>query len=151
MNPSVVANVSRVPAHESLLNPHALEFRPRPNIEIQSNANAYSDGHALYLTFSNGFPLTESQISNFFNMQYAQMVAEVYVHKPRNRGKASLFGKVVFLHEDIPKLVMGNHDKVCLCVEGRALYCRRFVTKKTNTANAAATTASTSHHGGDDN
>lgn len=65
---------------------------------------------------------------------YKDLVEEVYVHKPREGDKPSLFGKIVFKRTLIPNVVMGTKEKVSFCIEGRPLYCRRFVTQMSTTA-----------------
>lgn len=50
-------SIDVVPGDESaVLNPNAPAFMP-----------AHSNERSLFLTFSNGFPLTEAQIFNYFN------------------------------------------------------------------------------------
>ncbi|CAN8284509.1 unnamed protein product [Cochlearia groenlandica] len=98
------------------LNPYAPEFKP-----------VFSDIHCLFLTFSYGFPLTETQIFDFFNMMYEPYVEYMCVHK----AKPSLFGKVMFKCRLIPHLLMGSRERVCLCVDGYPMYCKRFVSQKT--------------------
>ncbi|CAL9236973.1 unnamed protein product [Arabidopsis halleri] len=115
----------------SVLNAHALEFKPSP------------DNRCIFVTFSNGFPLTESQIFCYFNRQAMcpGCVVDVYVHRPRPTGRVArqgLFGKVMFNSIYIPGYVMGHYEKVCFVVDGRPMYCRRFVSQRSRTANATA-------------
>ncbi|CAA7050651.1 unnamed protein product [Microthlaspi erraticum] len=115
-----------VPWEESVLNPDAPAFQPAHS--------DHSDDHSLFLTFSNGFPLSEDQVFNFFDSMYKGLVEKVYVHKPRAGVKPSLFGRIVFKRALIPNLVMGAKEKVSFSVEGRALCCRRFDSKKSKNA-----------------
>ncbi|EFH56406.1 hypothetical protein ARALYDRAFT_903930 [Arabidopsis lyrata subsp. lyrata] len=115
----------------SVLNAYALEFNPNP------------DKRCIFVTFSNGFPLTESQIFGYFDRQvmYPGSVVDVYVHKPRPTGRVArqgLFGKVMFNSHYIPGCVLGHCEKVCVVIDGRPMYCRRFVSQRSRTANAAA-------------
>ena len=113
----------------------------------------YSDQQSLFLTFSNGFPLTEGQIFNFFNRTYGPDVVErVIVPRPRGGRGQSLHGRVVFKNTYIPVLVMKNHEKVCFAVDGRPFYCKRFVSKRRRTSASASTSLRDggSHPGGDE-
>ncbi|KAG7574934.1 hypothetical protein ISN44_As09g030820 [Arabidopsis suecica] len=113
----------------SVLNAHALEFKPNP------------DDCCIFVTFSNGFPLTESQIFAFFNRMCPGRVVDVYVHRPRPTGRVArqgLFGKVMFNSISIPGNVLGSREKVCFVIDGRPMYCRRFVSRRSRTANATA-------------
>ncbi|CAH8324720.1 unnamed protein product [Eruca vesicaria subsp. sativa] len=127
---------------DATLNEHAQPFEP-----------VYRDQRSLFLTFSNGFPLTERQIFDFFNRSYAPGIVErVIVPRPRGGRGPSLHGRVVFKNTVIPALVMRNCEKVCFSVDGRPLYCRPFVCKKSTTAVTTSTTLSDggNHSGGDE-
>ncbi|KAF8080144.1 hypothetical protein N665_0972s0005 [Sinapis alba] len=113
----------------------------------------YTDQHCLYLTFSNGFPLTESQIFNFFNRVHAPYVADVFVFRRRGGRGPPLFGKVAFKRTLTPESIMQNREKAFFNVDGRPLWCRRWVTQKTKTASSASNSSlrdGGSHHGGDE-
>lgn len=79
---------------------------------------------------------------------YYPYVEGVNVYKPRTGSGPSLFGKIVFKLYLIPDFLMGDHEKNYFEVEGRPLYCKRFVSDQ-NTKNAA--TASTSVADGGNN
>ncbi|KAL0720492.1 hypothetical protein Bca4012_035091 [Brassica carinata] len=101
-----------------VLNANALPFYP-----------VYTDKHALFLTFSNGFPLFEMQIFHYFNWFYYPYVEGVNIYKPRT-GRPPLFGKIVFKQQHFPASLMGKKEKIHFIVEGRYLYCKKFVSKK---------------------
>ncbi|KAF8048982.1 hypothetical protein N665_2336s0001 [Sinapis alba] len=127
---------------EATLSERAKPFQP-----------VYSDQQSLFMTFSNGFPLTESQVFDFFNRSYAPgLVERVIVPRPKGGRGPSLHGRVVFKDTHIPDLVMGNREKVCFSVDGRPMYCRRFVSKKSKAADTASTSLPDggSHSDGDE-
>ncbi|KAG2309657.1 hypothetical protein Bca4012_081247 [Brassica carinata] len=127
---------------EAVLSERAQPFEP-----------VYSDQQSLFVTFSNGFPLTESQIFDFFNRTYAPgLVERVIVPRPRGGTGQSLHGRVVFKNTAIPVLVMRNFEKVCFTVDGRPFYCKRFVSKKRRSADTASTSIRDggSHPGGEE-
>ncbi|KAJ4874634.1 hypothetical protein Rs2_39652 [Raphanus sativus] len=120
----------------------ARDFKPDP---------VYTDQHCLYFTFSNGLPLTETQIKNFFNRDYSPYVADVFVFRRKGGRGQPLFGKVVFKNTDSPDKIMQNRGKAFFYVEGRPLWCRRWVSKKKETTASASDSLRDggSHHGGD--
>ncbi|XP_010544583.1 PREDICTED: uncharacterized protein LOC104817197 [Tarenaya hassleriana] len=111
-------------AKTSNLNPSAPEWRP----------NGYDDNEdlrSLFVTFSNGYPLNEGQISTFFTRKYGACVERVYVHRTRTveggrRKKPPLFGKVTFKWPFMVQMVMSGEDKVCFRIDGRPLWCKSF-------------------------
>ncbi|KAL9302833.1 hypothetical protein AtEden1_Chr2g0267761 [Arabidopsis thaliana] len=110
-----------------VLNANALAYNPNPDLR------------SLFVTFSNGFPLTEYQIFCYFNWMYPGSVMEVFVHKPTPTAKVAgqgLFGKVMFNSPFIPDFVLGPYEKICFSVYGRPMYCRRFVSQRPRNANA---------------
>ncbi|CAH8359524.1 unnamed protein product, partial [Eruca vesicaria subsp. sativa] len=81
----------------------------------------YTDEHALFLTFSNDFPLSEMQILNYFNGYYGPYVEGVNVHTPRERSGHPCLEKLLLR---IPALLMQSHGKIYFIVEGRHLSCK---------------------------
>lgn len=59
---------------------------------------------------------------------YYPYVEGVNVHHPKFGDP--LFGKIVFRKQCIPALLMGNKEKIYFIVDGCHLYCKRFVTQK---------------------
>ncbi|KAJ4973692.1 hypothetical protein NE237_006866 [Protea cynaroides] len=81
----------------------------------------------LFLTFSNGYPLTEEEIVGFFRDKYGDCIEDVFVHYPE--GGPPLFGNVVFRSESMVELVMNGQEKVKFTVAGKPLWCRKFKPK----------------------
>ncbi|KAG2301834.1 hypothetical protein Bca52824_030485 [Brassica carinata] len=125
---------------------NAPDFKPEP---------VYTDQHCLYLTFSDGFPLTETQILNFFKTVHGgahePYVADAFVFPRRGVRGPPLFGKVVFKRTFSPDFIMQNREKAFFNVEGRPLWCRRWVTqkKKTSASTSNSLRDGGSHNGGD--
>lgn len=70
---------------------------------------------------------------------YAPYVESVNVHKPKPGSGPSLFGKIVFKQERIPAFLMGSNEKIYYIVEGRHLYCKRFISQTTKPTATAGT------------
>ncbi|KDP28840.1 hypothetical protein JCGZ_14611 [Jatropha curcas] len=123
---------SPLPSLESKLNPFAKEWNP-------TLEKAPEEDRCLFLTFSNGYPLTEYQITNFFTQKYGPFVERVYVHwpNPKNGKKTSpLFGKVVFRASFIPILILNGQNEVKFWVDAKPLWCKRFDPEKKNRRNS---------------
>uniref|UniRef100_A0A7N0T0D8 Uncharacterized protein n=1 Tax=Kalanchoe fedtschenkoi TaxID=63787 RepID=A0A7N0T0D8_KALFE len=119
---------------------------PRPRTRLNSAAQAFvpvismnrglEEERCLYLTFSNGHPLTSSDIANFFRAMCSMVggwrenpraVETVYVHGEED-GRA-LFGKVVFCNPYLPAFFLGRQREVKFILDGKPLWCKRFVPK----------------------
>ncbi|XP_050238468.2 uncharacterized protein LOC126687959 [Mercurialis annua] len=107
---------------ESKLNPFAKEWSPETD-------RISEDDRCLFLTFSNGYPLTEMQLVKFFNETFGECVEKVYVHwpNPRNRRKVPpLFGKVVFKSYYITTVILNGRKEAKFWAERKPLWCKRF-------------------------
>lgn len=82
---------------------------------------------------------------------HAPYVADASVFRRRGGRGPPLYGKVVFKRTFSPDVIMQNREKAFFSVEGRPLWCRRWVTKKKKTAASASNSLRDggSHHGGD--
>ncbi|CAK7347805.1 unnamed protein product [Dovyalis caffra] len=107
------------------LNPSAKEWHPVTERTAEEN-------RCLFLTFSNGSPLTDSQISRFFTLNYGSCVERVYVHgaQPKYQKVPPLFGKVVFTASYIPAIILNGRTEAKFWVDSKPLWCKRFEPKK---------------------
>ncbi|KAM1140329.1 hypothetical protein ACFX19_041109 [Malus domestica] len=105
----------------SNLNPFAEEWHPILNM-------APEEDRCCFFTFSNGYPLTERQIINFFTEQYGGWCVErVYIHRPETREeKPPLFGRIVFRSVLMTEIVLGGEEEVKFRIDRRPLWCKRF-------------------------
>ncbi|KAJ8747050.1 hypothetical protein K2173_011345 [Erythroxylum novogranatense] len=107
------------------LNPFAKEWNP-----LKDRAN--ESDRCLFLTFSNGYPLNESQIVNFFTQKFGACIERVYVHWENRTDEKMppLFGKVVFDASYVPASILKGEKEAKFMVEGKPLWCKEFVQKK---------------------
>ncbi|PQQ01724.1 uncharacterized protein Pyn_36143 [Prunus yedoensis var. nudiflora] len=117
-NESVASVDSSSAVTESNLSPYAAEWDP-------FYYQAPEDDRCCFITFSNGFPLTEDQIMDFFNERFGSCVERVYVHCP-HPWENPLFGKVVFNSVLIPAIVLRGQVQVKFKIDRRPLWCKRF-------------------------
>ncbi|KAB5526897.1 hypothetical protein DKX38_020744 [Salix brachista] len=101
----------------SKLSPSAKEWNPLTERAAEEN-------RCLFLTFSNGYPLTEIQISRFFRMNYGSCVERVYVHRPepKDQNLPPLFGKVIFTASYIPAMILNGKTEAKFWVDAKPLW-----------------------------
>ncbi|KAB1225222.1 hypothetical protein CJ030_MR1G025745 [Morella rubra] len=109
------------------LNPFAREWNP-------AKERSPEEERCLFLTFSKGNALTENQIINFLNGKYGACVERAYVHRP-NPNAPALFGKVVFNSCWMPTAIMDKREQTKFSVDGKPLWCKRFVVEKKGLGN----------------
>ncbi|KAK9911086.1 hypothetical protein M0R45_035009 [Rubus argutus] len=109
-------------AGRSRLNSAAPAFDPRVN-------RAPEEDRCCFLTFSNGYPIVEPRVTDFFNEIFGpNCVERVYIHRPV--GQPSLFGKVVFRSLLTPTLVLEGQDVKKYMVDGYPMWCKKYDKEK---------------------
>uniref|UniRef100_A0A2C9WPK8 RRM domain-containing protein n=1 Tax=Manihot esculenta TaxID=3983 RepID=A0A2C9WPK8_MANES len=123
---AVSSSTAHAHAHSNL-NPSAKEWNP-------INERLPEEDRCLFLTFSNGYPLTENQIINFFSSKHGPCVERVYVHRPydpRNESnEPPLFGKIVFKTYSVAAMILNGRNEAKFWVDGKPLWCKRFNPEK---------------------
>ncbi|XP_064947853.1 uncharacterized protein LOC135598245 [Musa acuminata AAA Group] len=91
-------------------------------------SNIPHDERTLFVTFSNGYPLTEEELRAFFIRHYGD-VEMVSVQEPVD-GKPPLYGHVTFYSLATLLRVLNGNVKVKFMTQGKHLWVRRFIPKK---------------------
>ncbi|KAL1543348.1 laccase [Salvia divinorum] len=99
------------------LNPNARPFVP---------FYLRSDDRSLYMTFSNGTPLSNEEIGDFFTSIYGQCVEYVYVHG-YHRKKDPKFGKIIFTSEEIARMVLRNQEVEKMEVNSKPVWLKKYI------------------------
>ncbi|GMH10839.1 hypothetical protein Nepgr_012680 [Nepenthes gracilis] len=103
----------------SVLNPSAEAWDPKI-------VRGEEKDRTIFITFSNGYPLSDYQIRNFFNSKYGECVERIYIHRRDDPLMPPLFGKVIFLRRSIPLMLFGDQDEVHFTVDGMSLRCKKY-------------------------
>ncbi|RVW81351.1 hypothetical protein CK203_038070 [Vitis vinifera] len=107
----------------SKLNPFAKEWNPWQE-------RAPEEDRSLFITFSNGYPLSNFQLWQFFTTMYGDCVEKVDVNWAETRRGPPLFGRVVFTKSSVPALIVNNKEHAKFLVHGRPLWCKKYQPKK---------------------
>ncbi|XWS32405.1 hypothetical protein CRYUN_Cryun23aG0156700 [Craigia yunnanensis] len=111
------------PVQTKQLNPYAKAWSPFIH-------GAPEEDRCLFVTFSNGHPITEREIARFFTRKYGDCLERVYVHyrdiiTPQ-------FGKVTFKASFIPLTITNCGKKQSkFMVDGKPLWCKKYDSNKT--------------------
>ncbi|MBA0553523.1 hypothetical protein Goshw_017583 [Gossypium schwendimanii] len=117
-------------------------FETKPLDATAKEWSPHTDGapeedRCLFMTFSNGHPVTEQEISRFFTLHYGDCVERVYVHWPQpkdseeNNITTPQFGKVVFKTSSIPLVMtLCGKRQIKFMLDGKTLWCKMFDPQK---------------------
>ncbi|KAL5794951.1 hypothetical protein ACOSP7_003545 [Xanthoceras sorbifolium] len=117
-----LAPAAAAPVVPKRLNPFARAWNIATDLSPEED-------RCLFLTFSNGHPLSESQIISFFQHNFGPCVERVYVHWPdqeKYRKHPPLFGKILFKFSSIPLGILAGKNKKKFSVDGKPLWCKKF-------------------------
>ncbi|MCL7040232.1 hypothetical protein MKW94_008031 [Papaver nudicaule] len=117
-----------IPPPPAPLNPYAIPF------EVENVEQTPRDRRSMFITFSNGFPLTERQIITFFTQNWGPVVEEVEIEQADNKKENPQYGKVVFRDPAVIPLILNGERRVKFVVHGRHLWARIYVPKKNGRA-----------------
>ncbi|KAJ4768900.1 Rho guanine nucleotide exchange factor [Rhynchospora pubera] len=112
---------------------------PNGTIVSQSPPNAtgvsapahplHPDERTLFVTFSNGSPLTADELLKFFVMRYHDDVESIYIEEPTTT-RDPQYAHVTFYHQESVEFVLAGHAKVKFKVKGKHLWARRFIPRR---------------------
>ncbi|KAL5718203.1 hypothetical protein ACHQM5_011133 [Ranunculus cassubicifolius] len=108
------------PQSRSSLNPSARPF--------YGNTYAPRDQRTMFLTFSDGYPLTKNEISDFFKRSYGNVVEDVIIGDKQKR-EPPKYARIVFKGEPIIPWILNGEVKVKFRVNGKQLWARKFVVR----------------------
>ncbi|KAK4414621.1 hypothetical protein Salat_2875100 [Sesamum alatum] len=106
------------------LNADAQPFVPASQ-RARVRARASEEERSLFMTFSNGSPLTWQEIHQHFTSEYGNCVDYVYVHKRENRDPE--FGRIIFTREDLPRIIMGDEEVVRILIGNKSMWLKKYV------------------------
>ncbi|KAH7849135.1 hypothetical protein Vadar_013514 [Vaccinium darrowii] len=110
----------------SKLNPNAKEWNPA--------VDSREEDRSLYMTFSNGFPLSEFQIHRFFMARgFGAYLQKIDIHQPRDIAYP-LFGKITFAYSCVPLFILNGQEQVKFCIDGRTVWCKKYNRRANNVA-----------------
>ncbi|KAJ0977012.1 hypothetical protein J5N97_012486 [Dioscorea zingiberensis] len=118
-------NYTAQPYHPlSMINSSSSSGSPPP---AHNRHDMSRDDRTLFVTFSNGYPLTEEDLYVFFMSRYGD-VESVSVQTVTKPGTGPLFARVSFNHEETMLKVLNGNVKAKFMFKGKHLWARRFTT-----------------------
>ncbi|XP_073052409.1 uncharacterized protein [Primulina eburnea] len=98
---------------------------PSQSNVAQANETALCE-RTMFATFSKGYPVTESEIRQFFSRVYGNCVESVHMQEVRVDEQA-LYARVVFLRPAFLDSILNGMTKAKLSINGKHVWMRKFV------------------------
>ncbi|KAI5016068.1 hypothetical protein ZWY2020_005915 [Hordeum vulgare] len=106
-----------------------LSLRENHNDAItQHQSDVPPDERTLFVTFSNGYPLTKDELHEFFMRHYGD-IEEISVEEPIER-RPPLYAHVTFYSQMTLFHVLDGNRRVKFMIRGKHLWARQYVPKK---------------------
>ncbi|KAE9602492.1 hypothetical protein Lalb_Chr12g0200141 [Lupinus albus] len=90
-----------------------------------------ADERTLFLTFSKGYPVEEQEVKEFFTMLFGDSVEGLYMQEVQP-GEQSLYARIVFRSSLIIDMIIQGSSKAKFCINGKHVWARKFVPKRSN-------------------
>ncbi|XP_071911218.1 uncharacterized protein [Coffea arabica] len=95
-----------------------------------SNANGASqEERTMFVTFSKGYPVAESEVTEFFTKLFGNCI-EAFHMQPVRSDEQPLYARVVFSTPKVIDLILGGVTKAKFTINGKHLWMRKFVPKR---------------------
>ncbi|OVA01504.1 hypothetical protein BVC80_1513g17 [Macleaya cordata] len=114
---------NQTPTHSSsTLNPSAKKFTMG-----EKSTSQYE--RSLFLTFSNGHPLSREEIIHFFTSEWGPVVENVIIDQ-KTHYKIPQYGRIIFTNISVIRSILKGQWKVKFIVNGKHLWARVYMSKR---------------------
>ncbi|KAE9615153.1 hypothetical protein Lal_00048395 [Lupinus albus] len=94
-----------------------------------------SDERTMFLTFSKGYPVEESEVREYFRKVFGDSVVEALYMQEVQPNEQPLFARMIFRNKSTINMIIGGSSKTKLNINGKHVCARKFVPKRTGTNN----------------
>ncbi|OVA03937.1 hypothetical protein BVC80_8683g2 [Macleaya cordata] len=88
------------------------------------------DQRTMFITFSQGYPITEGVLRDFFVGSYGEdCIEEIYMQRVAPN-KQSMFARVIFRSPSTIDAILDGMERTRITINGRQIYVRRYIKKR---------------------
>ncbi|XP_042520461.1 uncharacterized protein LOC122093963 [Macadamia integrifolia] len=132
--PSNSQFVVGAPSSSSTTPPALLPQYPPPVAAADTTENS-ADERTLFITFSRGYPINETELRVFFAMNYGDCVESIYMQEVQQPYVQALFARVVINSSMIMDAILQEEDsegKAKFVINGKHAWARKYFPKESN-------------------
>ncbi|KAK2993714.1 hypothetical protein RJ640_003713 [Escallonia rubra] len=90
-----------------------------------------SDDRTIFLTFSKGYPISESEVRDFFSRKFGDFIEDLYMQEV-SPGDQALYARLVARSASVIDLVVDREEgKSKYSINGKHIWARKYVKKNT--------------------
>lgn len=94
---------------------------------VRARANETSrNDRTMFVTFSKGYPVTESEVRQFFTRLFGNCIESFHMQEVRP-DEQSLYAKIVFLRPSFIRSILSGVSKAKFTINGKHVWMRKFV------------------------
>lgn len=117
-------------AYESLVNSFSnLGFVGEASTSSSLTNGASVEDRTMFITFSRGYPVAESEVREFFTRLFGNCIEAFYLQPVRSDEQA-LYARVVFTRPSVIDLILNGVTKAKFTINGKHLWMRKYVPKR---------------------
>lgn len=117
-------------AYDSLVNNFSnLGFVGEVSRDYSHANEASQEERTMFVTFSKGYPVSESEVREFFCKLFGDCI-EAFHMQPVRSDEQALYARVVFSTPKVIDLILNGVTKAKFTINGKHLWMRKFVPKR---------------------
>ncbi|OIW18752.1 hypothetical protein TanjilG_13504 [Lupinus angustifolius] len=105
------------------------QFPVQNQVENNYDEMVPADERTLFLTFSKGYPVEEQEVKEFFTLLFGDSVEGLYMQEVQP-GEQALYARIVFRSSLIIDMIIQGSSKAKFCINGKHVWARKFVPKR---------------------
>ncbi|EPS70694.1 hypothetical protein M569_04070, partial [Genlisea aurea] len=90
----------------------------------------------MFATFSKGYPVTENEVREFFNIRYGDCIYSLSM-QPVDEGQQPLYATIVFQRVSFIHAILNGARKAKFTINGKHVWMRKFI-PKTNSSSSSS-------------
>ncbi|GFY84585.1 hypothetical protein Acr_03g0013590 [Actinidia rufa] len=92
------------------------------------------DDRTIFLTFSKGYPISESEVGEFFTRKFGDVFESIHMQEVVIPGEQPLYALLVARSASVIPVVLGGHTKARFSINGKHVWARKYVRKNPRAA-----------------
>ncbi|EEF38483.1 uncharacterized protein LOC8263380 [Ricinus communis] len=100
-----------------------------PTEEEKDNINMAVDDRTIFLTFSKGYPISESEVKEFFTRKYGDCIETIYMQEVLVGDHQPLYARLIVRSPTLIEVVLEGKSKAKFSINGKHVWARKYIRK----------------------
>ncbi|GKV52117.1 hypothetical protein SLEP1_g58712 [Rubroshorea leprosula] len=105
-----------------------LQISSTPGHEEKEKAEIPADDRTIFLTFSKGYPISETEVKDFFTRKFGDCIDEIHMQEVPEE-EQPLYARLVVQPSSSLEKILGGRSKAKFSINGKHVWGRKYVPK----------------------